>query len=230
MRARTSPDLGVPDGRAHQVSDDAPRDVSTPALDPRAVRASLAPSAAAADLPPIVVEPPRPTASSADADGRGHVLVNGRAAAVELIRLDGARGILAHGGAGGSRKHVLLPPPTPALGAGGGVVRREVVVDGWTVAVDVEPATRAALRERATRGRREAGRSGPTDVRAIIPGVVIAVFVTEGDAVMAGQQLLAVEAMKMQNELRATRDGMIARVAVGAGETIEVGDLLLVLA
>jgi biotin carboxyl carrier protein len=36
--------------------------------------------------------------------------------------------------------------------------------------------------------------------------------------------------MKMQNELRAPRDGTVERVAVGAGETIEVGDLLLVLA
>jgi glutaconyl-CoA decarboxylase len=50
-----------------------------------------------------------------------------------------------------------------------------------------------------------------------------------GDAVVASQQLLVVEAMKMQNELRAPRDGTITRVAVGAGENIEVGDLLLVL-
>ena len=46
----------------------------------------------------------------------------------------------------------------------------------------------------------------------------------------AGQQLLVVEAMKMQNELRAPRDGTIEQVAVGAGATIEVGDLLLVIA
>ena len=54
--------------------------------------------------------------------------------------------------------------------------------------------------------------------------------VTAGDAVSAGQQLLVVEAMKMQNELRAPRDGTVERVAVAAGRTIEVGDLLLVLA
>jgi biotin carboxyl carrier protein len=47
--------------------------------------------------------------------------------------------------------------------------------------------------------------------------------------VVAGQQLLAVEAMKMQNELRAPRDGTIDRVAVAPGRTIEVGDLLLVI-
>ncbi len=70
---------------------------------------------------------------------------------------------------------------------------------------------------------------GPTEVRAIIPGVVASVSVVPGDAVVAGQQLLVVEAMKMQNELRAPRDGVISQVAVGSGRTIEVGDLLLVL-
>jgi biotin carboxyl carrier protein len=46
---------------------------------------------------------------------------------------------------------------------------------------------------------------------------------------VAGEQLLVVEAMKMQNELRAPRDATVTRVAVGDGQTIEVGDLLLVL-
>ena len=53
--------------------------------------------------------------------------------------------------------------------------------------------------------------------------------VAAGDEVVAGQQLLVVEAMKMQNELRAPRDGTVRRVAVAAGETSEIGDLLLVL-
>ncbi|MBI3745900.1 MAG: acetyl-CoA carboxylase biotin carboxyl carrier protein subunit, partial [Chloroflexi bacterium] len=92
------------------------------------------------------------------------------------------------------------------------------------------PAARAALRERARRGREEIEHSGPSEVHAIIPGVVVSVSIVAGDAVSAGQQLLVVEAMKMQNELRAPRDGTVERVAVAAGQTIEVGDLLLVLA
>lgn len=124
---------------------------------------------------------------------------------------------------------VLLLDEPPAPGASGGVVRREVLIDGWRVEVEVEPAARAALRERARRGREEAGRSGPTEVHAIIPGVVVSVSVAAGDQVTAGQQLLVVEAMKMQNELRAPREGTIERVAVGPGETIEVGNLLLVI-
>jgi biotin carboxyl carrier protein len=124
---------------------------------------------------------------------------------------------------------VLLLDPDPS-GATPGTSRREVVIDGWRFDVGVEPAARAALRERARRGRDEAGRSGPTEVRAIIPGVVVSVSVVAGDEVAAGQQLLVVEAMKMQNELRAPRDGSIERVATSPGATIEVGDLLLVIA
>ena len=108
-------------------------------------------------------------------------------------------------------------------------MRREVVVDGWRVEVEIESERRASLRERARRDRAETSRGGPTEIRAIIPGRIVAVSVTPGDRVNAGQQLMVVEAMKMQNELRAPRDGVVSRVAVGTGGTIEVGDLLVVL-
>ena len=127
-------------------------------------------------------------------------------------------------------ERALVLPMEPAPGQPSGVERREVVIDGWRIEVTVEPEARAALRERARRDRADGGSSGPTKVHAIIPGVVVAVSVAPGDEVIAGQQLLVVEAMKMQNELRAPRDGTIEQVAVGAGSTIEVGDLLLVLA
>ena len=70
---------------------------------------------------------------------------------------------------------------------------------------------------------------GPTDVRAIIPGRVVSVAVAVGEDVEAGQQLLVVEAMKMENELRAPRAGTVERVAVGPGQTVELGDTLIVL-
>jgi biotin carboxyl carrier protein len=110
-----------------------------------------------------------------------------------------------------------------------GVDVREVVVDGWRVVVEIEPEARASLRERARRARSEGVAGGPVDVRAIIPGRIAAVNVASGDAVTAGQQLLVLEAMKMQNELRAPREGTVDRVAVAVGENVEVGDLLLVI-
>ena len=104
-----------------------------------------------------------------------------------------------------------------------------MVVEGWRVEVEVECERRAVLRERARRGAGAASKGGPVEVRAIIPGRIVAVSVGPGDDVEAGQQILVVEAMKMQNELRAPREGSVERVGVAVGDTIEVGDLLVVI-
>jgi biotin carboxyl carrier protein len=160
----------------------------------------------------------------------GDRTVDGAPLGVALERLDGERAILRERAGGAAHRLLILPVEPASAAVPPGVTRREVVIDGWRVEVDVESAARAALRERARRGRAELGRSGPTKVHAIIPGVVVAVSVAAGDAVAAGQQLLVVEAMKMQNELRAPREGTIEQVAVAPGATIEVGDLLLVIA
>ncbi len=125
--------------------------------------------------------------------------------------------------------------PTALLGAIGvpdrdGRLPVEVVVDGWRFEFVVEDAARADLRERATRDRVGAGIGGGSfEIRAIIPGRVVAVVVAPGDTVEAGEPLLVVEAMKMQNELRAPRAGSVVRVAVGVGATVDVGDVLVVL-
>jgi acetyl-CoA/propionyl-CoA carboxylase biotin carboxyl carrier protein len=64
----------------------------------------------------------------------------------------------------------------------------------------------------------------------MIPGRVVSVAVAAGDAVAAGQTILVIEAMKMQNELRSPNAGTIERVTVGPGDTIELGQVLAVLA
>jgi biotin carboxyl carrier protein len=111
---------------------------------------------------------------------------------------------------------VILEAPSVVAG---GIRRREVLVDGFRFVVDVESERIAALRERASLGRASSAHAGK----------VVAVSVQAGDAVTAGQQLLVVEAMKMQNELRAPRDGTIDRVGVAVGVNIEIGDLLVVI-
>ena len=106
----------------------------------------------------------------------------------------------------------------------------EIVVDGWRFEFDIEDDARAELRERASRERSAGlGAGEPLEIRAIIPGRIASVAVTAGDPVVQGQTLLAVEAMKMQNELRAPRAGTVTRVAAAAGTTVELGDLLVVL-
>jgi acetyl-CoA/propionyl-CoA carboxylase, biotin carboxylase, biotin carboxyl carrier protein len=108
--------------------------------------------------------------------------------------------------------------------------RVEVVVDGWRFDLLIEDADRADLRARATRARGTSGQHGPIEVRAIIPGRVTSVAVAVGDAVTAGTRLLAVEAMKMENDVRSPRDGAVERVLVAPGQTVELGDVLVVIA
>ena len=164
-----------------------------------------------------------PAADPSTVVAQRHVTVDdvGTDAAVRAI--GGSRYVLDEAGVS---TRVVLEPGTVADGR---VRRREVLVDGFRFLVEVEPERVAALRERASQGRASSVHSGPLQVKAIIPGKVVAVSVEAGDAVTAGQQLLVVEAMKMQNELRAPRDGTIDRLGVTVGVNIEIGDLLVVI-
>ena len=67
-------------------------------------------------------------------------------------------------------------------------------------------------------------------MRAPMPGLVVRVEVAEGQAVEAGAGLVVVEAMKMENELRATRAGMVKTVHVAVGQAVEKGAALVTLA
>ena len=118
----------------------------------------------------------------------------------------------------------------PEEGNGSGLLAFEIVLDGWRFEVSVEPAARAALRERAQRGASAARAHASLVVRAPIPGRIAAVRVIDGQAVEAAEPLLTLEAMKMENVVRSPRAGTIARVAVGAGQTVELGDTLVELA
>jgi biotin carboxyl carrier protein len=69
--------------------------------------------------------------------------------------------------------------------------------------------------------------AGPIEVRATLPGLIVAVSVTAGDEVEAGVALLTIEAMKMQNEVRAPRAGRVVEVAVAPGQTVATGAALL---
>jgi biotin carboxyl carrier protein len=64
---------------------------------------------------------------------------------------------------------------------------------------------------------------------APMPGRVVKVLVTPGEAVSARQGLVVVEAMKMENELRAPRDGTVAEVRVREGVPVEANVVLVVI-
>jgi acetyl-CoA/propionyl-CoA carboxylase biotin carboxyl carrier protein len=107
--------------------------------------------------------------------------------------------------------------------------RFEVHVDGWVFAVSTESSRHARLRERAARSVEGAGATDVTTVRAQLPGRIVRVWVAPGDTVEPGQRLLAIEAMKMENEVRALRTGVVERVAVAAGLSVELGDELVII-
>lgn len=107
--------------------------------------------------------------------------------------------------------------------------RYEAVVDGWVIRITVESAERAQLWELAARAATESRPHVGVAVRAQIPGRVVRVWAVAGDSVEVGQRLLAIEAMKMENEVRAPRAGVIADVSVGVGQTVELGDDLVTL-
>jgi len=70
---------------------------------------------------------------------------------------------------------------------------------------------------------------GPAEIRAVMPGKVVAILAPEGREVQAGEGLVVVEAMKMENEIAAPRAGRVAAVKVRPGEAVEAGAVLVVL-
>ncbi len=78
--------------------------------------------------------------------------------------------------------------------------------------------------------RGAAAGDGPQPVKAPMPGKVVKLLVSVGDRVEAGQGVVVIEAMKMENELRAVAGGTVKALPVAEGEPVESGALLVVLA
>ncbi len=72
-----------------------------------------------------------------------------------------------------------------------------------------------------------AGASGPQPLKAPMPGLIVRVSIAAGDRVEAGQGIVAMEAMKMENELRAPAAGVVRAVHAKAGTAVEKGALLV---
>ena len=99
----------------------------------------------------------------------------------------------------------------------------EIEVGGRRYSAEVLDPRNGGRRPRTALG------GGRQNVAAPMPGKVIRVLVREGDQVQPGQGLVVVEAMKMQNEMKALRAAQVAEVRVRDGETVGAGDTLVVL-
>jgi biotin carboxyl carrier protein len=100
----------------------------------------------------------------------------------------------------------------------------QVLLRGRLYPVTVEDEREKRLRSAAGGGVAE---TGEFHLRAPMPGLVVTILVDEGQAIKKGQVLLILESMKMQNELKSPRDGVIGRVRIKPGETVEQKQTLL---
>lgn len=100
----------------------------------------------------------------------------------------------------------------------------QVLLRGHLFPVTVEDEREKRLRSAAGGGVAE---TGEFNLKAPMPGLVVAVPVSEGQDVKKGQVLLILESMKMQNELKSPRDGKVHRIKVKAGESVEQKQTLL---
>jgi acetyl-CoA/propionyl-CoA carboxylase, biotin carboxylase, biotin carboxyl carrier protein len=127
--------------------------------------------------------------------------------------------------------------PVASNGAGSGTAHADSLkleVNGKRFDVRVvRPASESETRRPPTLDRqRSAGVAAPAGSESIvspIQGKVLSVDVSVGDTVQAGDVICVVEAMKMENEISAGRDGTVSRLDVSAGETIETGALIAII-
>jgi biotin carboxyl carrier protein len=163
-------------------------------------------------------------------DGDGWIVtVDGREVAVDAVDVDGRWSMLVRPDvvSGSSRTgigpaacsyEVSVEPPDAG--------ECLVVVNGHAV-----PLAIADPREAFARRSHAAGEADARSVNVVapMPGRVVKVLVKSGDIVAARQPLVIVEAMKMENELRAPRAGTVADVRVSEGQSVEAHSVLVVL-
>jgi biotin carboxyl carrier protein len=150
------------------------------------------------------------------AGGRLTTSIDGRPRRVDAARIDAhTLSLVIDEGAASYDVSVASDPATGLL-----------QVRIGTAVIDV--AFNAARRRR----RRDFGGdpgAGPQRIVAPMPGKVVRVGVKTGDAVRARQTVVVIEAMKMENELKAARDGIVGELPAAVGASVEAGALLAVI-
>ncbi len=97
-------------------------------------------------------------------------------------------------------------------------------MDGWRFELDALDARARAIRDLSAAA---AGAKGPAPVVAPMPGLIVRLHVEIGDEVEAGQPVVVMEAMKMENELRAQAAGKVRAIHAMPGKAVEKGTILV---
>jgi glutaconyl-CoA/methylmalonyl-CoA decarboxylase subunit gamma len=144
--------------------------------------------------------------------GRLHLEVEGRTLEADVRRLPD-----------GEVYSLLIDGRSHEVRVGPANDRIEVVVEGAAIPVEVRHPLEKILQS----VQRAAGASAGETVVAPMPGLVVAVRVQPGETVTAGQPVMVIEAMKMQNELTARHGGVVSEVLVSDRASVSAGQPLL---
>lgn len=144
-----------------------------------------------------------------------HVLVDSQRIAAALENIDGTPVRLLRVG---DTVHRVLARRD------GGRGRYALDVNGWQFVAEALDERTRAIRDLAAQS---ASASGPAPLVAPMPGLVVRVLVEPGAEVAAGQGLVVIEAMKMENELRAASAGRVTAVRAEAGTAVNKGAVLV---
>lgn len=154
------------------------------------------------------------TVSLDDRDGRVALRIDGRPVEIDMASIHGDQfySLLVDG-----RSYT-------AVAATQGE-QREVKVNGVSSEVAVEDEQLARLRGQVKSRRR----TGGAQIKAPMPGRIVSVSAAVGDSVQSGQGVVVIEAMKMENELRAQSSGLVKEIRVGEGDTVDKNAVLVVI-
>jgi len=151
-------------------------------------------------------------------NGIATVLVNGAAYNVEVLGEEIER----------VSRHINQPPSSATAPP-----RPQPVLKPAPLPPRPEPAARTAPASTPTpapsrnSAASTAVKAGPGDVTAPMPGLILEVKTSEGDMVKTGDVVVRMEAMKMENDILATRDGAISKVHVQQGAEVQSGQVLV---
>jgi acetyl/propionyl-CoA carboxylase alpha subunit len=145
----------------------------------------------------------------------GRVEANGLTADAQVTDLEGTPVRMVRIG---NEVHRVVARRGPTRG------RYTLWLDGFRYEVEALDERARAIRELAGA---TAGPTGPAPLVAPMPGMIVRVAVQVGDTVQPGQGLVVMEAMKMENELRATAAGTVKAVLAQPGTAVEKGAVLL---
>ncbi len=162
-----------------------------------------------------------------DRDGRFRVTLDGESHVLDVARAgEFGWSLLAtvpFSGAESPEKETVSVSTDLQIAPGGLPGEMLVTLEGRTTAVTVNGRRRGRAVEGGSHGE------GDVTLVAPMPGRVVRVLVSAGDEVTARQGIVVVEAMKMENELRAPRAGRVKEIGVAAGTSVEAGRVLAVI-